>query len=97
MAASYEWTLETIEDGDIIDSDFSDTLTFMEYNPLEHDLAVVRNEGNEREGVTDRFWAYVKFGKLPEYFSDASGNPVGIKVPKKFHVELENKFGQKQN
>jgi hypothetical protein len=86
----YEWSLETVEDGDIVDSDFSDKLDFAKDELPGKDLCLVRNEGNENEGVTDRFWAYVKDGKLPEYFSSSEGE-VNIKVPIRFHNEL-NKY-----
>ena len=86
----YEWTLEEIDNGDVVDSYFSDTLTFdknlLGMNTL---LGLVRNEGNENDGVTDRLWAYVKNSKLPEYFSNADGQQVGYKVPVKYHNELK--------
>lgn len=56
------------------------------------DLGLVRHEGNENDGVTDRLWAYVKDGKLPECFSDSMGTPIAIKVPQRFHIELKNYF-----
>ena len=88
---AYEWTLETVEDGDIIDSNFADNLTEIDNADLiGKDLGLVRNEGNENDGVTDRLWAYVKDGKLPEYFSDSMGTPIAIKVPQRFHNELKN-------
>ena len=89
----YEWTLEEIDNGDVVDSYFSDTLTFdknlLGMNTL---LGLVRNEGNENDGVTDRLWAYVKNSKLPEYFSNADGQQVGYKVPVKYHKELAKYF-----
>ena len=84
----YEWTLETLDDGDIIDSDFSDKLTFDKNTIIGKDLGLVRIEGNEDDGVTDSFWAYMKDGKLPEYFSDSMGTPINIKVPQAFHNQL---------
>ncbi len=87
---NYEWTLETLEDGDIVDSDFSEKLTFDKEDLAGNDLGLVRSEGNERDGVTDQVWAYVKDGKLPEYFSDSMGNELNIKVPVRFHNELKN-------
>lgn len=91
----YEWTLETLEDGDIVDSDFSDRLTFgwvKIADSISMDLGLVRNEGNDIDGITDRLWAYVKNGKLPEYFTDAMREPTGYKVPQKFHNELSKYF-----
>lgn len=88
----YEWTLEELEldCNDIVDSDFSETLNFKkEHFPPRYDLGLVRYEGNEIEGQTDSVWAYVKDGKLPEYFSDSMGTPIAIKVPQRFHNELK--------
>lgn len=86
---NYEWTLETLDDGDIIDSDFADKLTFDKDDLVGKDLGLVRDEGNEADGITDRLWAYVKDGNLPEYFSDSMGTPIAIKVPQRFHNELK--------
>lgn len=86
---NYEWTLETLYDGDIIDSDFSDNLTFDNGDLIGKNLGLVRNEGNEADGVTNRLWAYVKDDKLPECFSDSMDTPIAIKVPHKFHNELK--------
>jgi hypothetical protein len=88
---AYEWTLETVEDSDIVDSNFADNLSEIDKADLiGKDLGLVRNEGNENDGVTDRLWAYVKDGKLPECFSDSMGTPIAIKVPQRFHSELKN-------
>ncbi len=85
---SYEWTLEIIEDTDIVDSTFSDTLDFDRAELIGNDLGLVRNEGNDNAGLEDRYWAYVKGGKLPEYFTNAMGESINIKVPQRFHAEL---------
>lgn len=90
MQVKYEWTMEIIEDDEIVDSDFSDSLSFDKSRLEGNDLGLVRNEGNENEGVTDRLWAYVKDGKLPQFFSNANGLPTGYKVPVRFHNELAN-------
>ena len=87
----YEWTTETIdtESGDIIDSSFYNKLSDISKDDFEsNDVGLVRNEGNEADGLEDRFWAYIKDGKLPAYFSDGAGHEIGIKVPQKFHKEL---------
>lgn len=86
---NYEWTLETLDDGEIIDSNFEDFLTFDKVDLVDKDLGLVRYEGNEVDGVTDTLWAYVKDGKLPECFSDSMGTPIAIKVPQRFHNELK--------
>jgi hypothetical protein len=88
IQVSYEWCYETVdEDGDITDNDFRDNLS--EFKDSEGELVLVRNEGNEKAGLEDRFWAYVKDGKLPGYFKDGGGHEVDIKVPNKFHKELK--------
>jgi hypothetical protein len=90
---TYEWDFETRDlYGAIEDHNFRDTLSeFHEYDKTKY-LVLVRNEGNEREGLTDRFWAYVKNKHLPEYFQDAANEEVKIKVPAKFHNELKKYF-----
>jgi hypothetical protein len=85
----YEWTLEEIKDGEIIDADFSDTLSFDKENLKGNDLGLVMNEGNEKEGLTNRLWAYVKNGSLPQFFSDSTGEETKYKVPVKFQKELK--------
>lgn len=87
---TYEWTLEELEDGDIIDSDFTDTLKADWINRPNTDLGLLYREGNEVDGETDRYYAYVREGKLPEYFSNELNQPLGIKVPQRFHKELAN-------
>jgi len=83
----YEWTNEVIDEhGDIIDQDFAERL--QELSETNGGIGIVRDEGDEH-ALTDRSWAYVKSGKLPEFFSDAYQNETGIKVPKRFHDELE--------
>jgi len=79
----YEWSVETWEDDEIIDSSFYDELPT---EPLEANqkLVLVRNEGNDAEGLTHRLWAYIVDSKLPDYFEDANGCEVGYKVPLKF-------------
>ena len=89
----YEWTLEELVDGDIIDSSFADKVSSFDKSDLTgKDLGLVRNEGNEADGLEDRFWAYVKDGKLPEYFQDGAGHEIDIKVPQKYHKELSNYY-----
>lgn len=88
----YEWTLEIIQDGDIIDSDFQDTLNFDKEDLKGNDLGLVRNEGNEREGLTNRFWAYCKNCSLPDYFSNENGEETKYKVPEKYKKEFKQYF-----
>lgn len=87
---AYEWCYEvTDENGDIIDSNFADKLS--EFSKSEEGvLVLVRNEGDEINGLEDRQWAYVKDGKLPLKFSDARNVEIGIDVPKRFFKELKS-------
>ena len=78
----YEWTLETLEDEDIIDCDFSDK-PFANVGSDQR-LGLVRDEWNDIEGLVFRLWAYVVDGRLPDYFEDATGQVTGYKVPKRF-------------
>lgn len=85
----YEWDYETMDlFGDIEDHNFKDKLNDFQQYEVTKSLVLVRDSGNERDGITDRVWAYVKNKKLPEYFTDGANEKVNIKVPKKFHKEL---------
>jgi hypothetical protein len=87
---SYEWDYETVDEfGDILDHNHADKLSQFTDQDKTDSLVLVRDEGNENEGVVNRSWAYVKEGKLPEYFKDAAGCEVS-KVPKRFHLELKS-------
>lgn len=98
MATSYEWCVETVvrETGDIEDNNF--VPSFAAANAIVQSVAeddegydyrvvLVRTEGNEDDGVTDRLWAYVEDGVLPEFFSNAQGSATGVKVPKRYRAE----------
>lgn len=93
---NYEWCIEHYTDDefqDITDNNFSDSLNF-DQNDFQADdgektrLVLVRNEGNEKDGLEDRHWAYVEDGKLPKFFADALGGFIGYEVPQKFHKQL---------
>jgi len=88
----YEWDIETFDPatGDIEDHNHDDKCPGI---PSDHDkrlvlvrdfYAVVVKGGKVIDAdLTDRQWAYVKGGKLPELFDDTR-----IKVPLRFHKEL---------
>ncbi len=96
-------TLEAAREGDdyegepdILDHSHADTLREFTRDMLAlalHGqgarLVLVRNVGNEFDGITDRAWAYVNGGELPGCFEycDGAGN-VGPGVPRRFHTEL---------
>ncbi len=46
-----------------------------------YELVLVRDEGDEFDGVTNRSWAYEDEGKMPKEFDN------GISVPKRFLAE----------
>ena len=87
----YEWCYETIDEyGDIIDNDHADKLSEFNEERKTEQLCLVQNIGDDDNGLDDRHWAYVKDGKLPEFFADAMGEFTGYKVPQKFHAELKS-------
>jgi len=91
---SYEWDYETVdEDGDIIDHNHSESLSRYGESDKTDTLVLIRELGNDRDGMIDRTWAYVKDGKMPEYFTDSAG-VVGAKVPERFHKELAKYLNQ---
>ena len=87
---TYEWDVEEIDEfEDIIEHHHGNRLAeviewLQEPNTR---LVLVRDVGNDIEGITDRTWAYVEGGKLPDHF-DYGGGEIGPKVPKRFHDEL---------
>lgn len=90
----YEWDFETVDEyGDVQDHNAEDKLTSFPKD-TEGNLVLVRQEGSDAEGVTGRYWAYVKDGQLPEYFEDSTGQEVNIKVPKKYKDELAKWIGK---
>lgn len=89
LQISYEWTVEVMQDGDIVDSSFYDNFADIPADDFtNNDIGLVRNEGNEMQGVVNRYWAYLKDGKLPEYFTNELGESVNIKIPAKYHAEI---------
>lgn len=86
---TYEWDYETLdENGDIMEHDHADRLSDFSESQKTDTLVLVMDEGKENSGIESRSWAYVKDGKLPDFFSDAFQRPVS-KVPERFHKELE--------
>lgn len=95
----YEWTVETLDfypdcdDPDIIDTSafdtLSDALRFHRETDEPSRIVLVRNVGNDVEGLTDRAWAYVVNGKMNEFFELGGGEESNIRVPLRFHRELK--------
>lgn len=99
----YEWDIEELEeapsaengfDPDIADHHFCDSYAEAfdastgYYHDIPHRVVLVRNVGNEVDGLVDRAWAYITDGKLPETFEYGGGEYSGIPVPKRFHAEV---------
>lgn len=86
---SYEWTIEEVVDGEVIDSDHSDKLEMVSPETFKqigngYDIGVVCDDNR------DRVWAYIKDGELPKRFSNSLGEEYpNWEVPQRFHKELE--------
>jgi hypothetical protein len=92
MKVAYDWDIEELtldEHAEIVDHWYADSLANYPIRPLtpNEDLTLVRYEYTDIDGEQSRYWAYVRNGKLPEFFSDAY-DVTDIKVPQKFHKEL---------
>lgn len=96
LEITYEWCVEYYTDDehrDITDSNFSDKLTFSEsdFDAPEGEkarLCLVRKAGNDAEGETERWCAYVQDGKLPQYFDALLSDTGGMPIPKKYHKQI---------
>ena len=94
---SYEWVVEELdEDGDIVEPVHFDSFAeAAAYGATlaRADIGLVRNEGDELEGLTDRLWSYARRvdGKwtLAETFN-AGGDefPTETRVPARFLREV---------
>jgi hypothetical protein len=90
---TYEWDIELVDEhGDILAHHHSDKCPGIPADDYDDEglvpaLVLVRDRWDEG-GLTERWWAYVEDGKLPERFADAYGNE-GPSVPKRFHAELQ--------
>lgn len=98
MATTYEWSVEFCDgpedEADILDSIFRDTyaeaLADGQNDGRENwRIVLVRNVGDDLEGLTDRAWAYIRDGALPETFTYGADEDSGIRVPKRFHDEVK--------
>ena len=87
MAVTYEWVAEPVDQhDDIIDPIFGDTFKEVEhvtadsyFDAVMVNFALVRNVGNEDDGLQERQYAYLTDGTLPDEFDG------GAKIPKRFH------------
>ena len=99
----YEWDVEEVtasasddyEEGEVLDHNhqgsYADCLTWIRDCPPPEgsrwEIVLVRDTTAKYWG-TDRSWAYVENGKLPEFFTDGCGDE-DTKVPKRFIKEVE--------
>jgi hypothetical protein len=82
----YEWDIEsTDDDGEVGHNHFNHCPGI----PTDSDscLVLIYNYGSVDDGMIDKAWAYVKDGKLDEWFRDAYGSQFR-KVPARFQREL---------
>jgi hypothetical protein len=86
----YEWTIEAVDEyGDIQDNDHRDSLKksresaefFKSQGWSKVEIGLVRNVGDDVDGLQDRQWAYLEDDKLPIKFDG------GAKVPVRFLQE----------
>ena len=97
---SIEWLVETLdgplsEDPDIIEVQHCQTYAQarrwaddIEVNVgVYAQIGLVRDRGNEADGLICRSWAYIEDGVLPEFFEDAYGNKVAV-VPARYRREI---------
>lgn len=93
---AYEWDFETTfinEDGEteIIDHHHSEKLADLKWmveSGVEGRIVLIRETGNEDDGLDVRQWAYPEDSILPDEFDQ------GNKVPKRFKYEFD-KFNNK--
>jgi hypothetical protein len=88
----YEWDIETTDqNGDILDHDhrdtYADALRVSLLTDEPHNIVLVRDVIDSDGDLTDRSWAYMDGGKLPEYFQDSAGNDYK-KVPTPIHAQV---------
>jgi hypothetical protein len=83
MSITYEWVAEpTDEYDDIIDPIFGDTykevadVTIANFkDAVVVNYALVRNDGNDEQGLQERQYAYIVDGLLPMLFDDGAAVP----------------------
>lgn len=102
MILAYEWDVEELDPSfprDVLEHNHSGKLSTIGFTPDELknrnlQLVLVRDRSTPNDGVIDRMWSYAKFDengvlRLPEHMSNAWGDPTDVKVPQRFHRELE--------
>ncbi len=99
MRVSYEWDLETWDELDCLDHHHAEKLRDLPTpsNKFEK-LVLVRDVGDQVNGLVDRMWAYVdESGMLPKYFSLPGPSryyETNVKVPQRFHREIAREMAR---
>ena len=92
----YEWVIEAVDEyGDIQSITHADILSkAFEYKDFFHtegwervEIGLVRDVGDDIDGLQNRQWAYLEDDKLPATFDG------GAKIPKRFLEEVSKKCG----
>lgn len=88
-----EWLVEHGQDPDILDvihcKSYGEAVDISVALHGPYRIVLVRDMGNEEDGMIDRTWAYVVDDKLPDNF-DYGNDEEGPRVPKRFHKEVEH-------
>lgn len=92
----YEWVIEQLDraDGDeaeIVGVDHRDTYAEAVKAAALEDyarIALVRDRGDDVDGLQCRSWAYIEAGVLPEFLLDANCAQIA-RVPVKFRKQFE--------
>lgn len=96
MQTYYEWDFEEVDQfGDIVDHDFTEQLRsnhtpdILDTNAGQNDvvLTLIRNVGNDYDGIVEREWAYTQRNSDGMWFLPMEFDGGSI-VPKRFHAEL---------
>lgn len=91
MAIRYEWDCETIDPASMdVVSHLHGDLVNLPWSEPHTRIVLVRDVGNDEDGLLERHWAYVDPGSkmLPSHFADECGNETLVRVPQKFHREI---------
>ncbi len=98
MSVTYEWDVEELDgpdapDVEIVDhhhcDSYAEAVVILGRLGAPGRIVLVRDVGNNLEGLTDRAWAYLVDGKLPDTFTYGADEDSGIRVPKRFHQEIK--------
>ena len=87
LLVTYEWEWACVDEHeDIIEVQYQEPGALARVDGMWL-YALVKNYGNEVDGIKDRAWADVDSGSLPDSFND------GTKVPAKLAIEFNRVMG----